>query len=763
MKKCIWLMSIVFCVGCATPSSSSISGLTYRNPRVYNVDYSFELVPDPNTIDRTKDLKLWIPIPREWDSQKAVRIISVEPKPHAEYTDPEHGNQMLFWDFGKEAENASYKVDIKYRLESYEAHAQVDPNRVGPYDKTSKDYILYTQSTHTVRITSKVKELAKQAVGDEENPYLQAEQIFRFVRKKVRYKMHRLERGVGTKALLNNPVYDEKTGEEHYEGECEQQAILFVAMCRSMGIPARTVNGFVGHSPWAEEDDLELFLPIELELSPDGLAGARHYLAGGAHAWTEFYIPRYGWIPVDPTWGRFGRLNNEKIITDKGSDIRLGPNAPLTHSEGYGFQWVAINNGRASSMLSGVWNIGNIRIAKVTLLHHSDPFPADAFVGYLAARLYPNVEAEKKLADYRRDVLIRIDELTRGHPQKGPVLAQAYKDKARLRYQQEPYICHMLREVVGDKKFFDIFDTYVNLQVSSGSPVPTARFKKIAEGIYEKPLDWFWNQWLEYDELPQLKLERVSVSKEKDAWHVTGNIYQLGKSLFRLPVELALETEKMTEHNKIWVENRSTAFAFSTPYRPKSILVDPNLDILKIQKMPPLLQEFWNVYPDLIVIYGTLAEAEANKTAAQRFNEEYLGLGHDIIKADIDVNEADLKTKCVILFGRPETNKTTQELKEIFPIKFDENKFTWQGTTYGQSTQGVAQIVENPNVPQSLMIMYAGLSGEATQKFCDLRLYSADASYVIFDADKELLRGDWEGFDSALVWKFEEYVADKKL
>ena len=50
-----------------------------------------------------------------------------------------------------------------------------------------------------------------------------------------------------------------------------------------------------------------------------------------------------------------------------------------------------------------------------------------------------------------------------------------------------------------------------------------------------------------------------------------------------------------------------------------------------------------------------------------------------------------------------------------------------------------------------------GLSGDATQKFCDLYLYDADASYVIFDRDKQLVSGDWEvdEVDSDLVWNFE--------
>jgi len=222
------------------------AGVIYRNPRVYNVDYSFELIPDPAKIDRSKDLKLWIPIPREWDSQKAVKIISVQPPPHAEYEDPEHGHRMLFWDFGKGPEKPSYKVDIKYRLESYEVHAEVDPEHIEPYDKTSKEYALYTRSTHTISVTPKIKELVKIAVGDEKNPYLQAERIFEFVRKKMRYKFVRHERGSVISSIVDFPVINQETGEEYYEGACGQYSNFFVALCRAAGIPARSDGGWIG-------------------------------------------------------------------------------------------------------------------------------------------------------------------------------------------------------------------------------------------------------------------------------------------------------------------------------------------------------------------------------------------------------------------------------------------------------------------------------------------------------------------------------------
>ncbi len=402
------------------------SGIIYRNPRVYNVDYSFELVPDPAKIDRGKDLKVWIPIPREWDSQKAVKIISVQPPPHAEYEDPEHGNRMLFWDFGNEPETSSYRVDIKVRLESYEVHTEIDPEHIRPYDKTSKEYALYTRSTHTVSITPKIREMAQEAVGDEKNPYRQAEELFKFVRKNIYYKLHRLERGVGTEVLLTFPSQDEKTGEVYYEGACGQYSAFFIALCRAVGIPARAVVGFVGWNPWMKEEDLELFLPTELNLSPEKLAGTQHYLAISPHNWAEFYLAGYGWIPIEVTGGSFGHWSR-RLIMSKGFDVQIGPHSPGKESEGYGFQWVLLHNGTTDQLQSGVWNIAKIRKARFNLLHHSDPYPADGLAGY-TGELFPKEDIEKNLRHWRQGVLSWPSRLARSAIPDSLDLEQFYND-----------------------------------------------------------------------------------------------------------------------------------------------------------------------------------------------------------------------------------------------------------------------------------------------------------------------------------------------
>jgi len=561
--------------------------------------------------------------------------------------------------------------------------------------------------------------------------------------------------------MLDNPLKDEKTGEEYYLGHCVQSSALRIALCRSVGIPARSVHGFIYPRPWIKEEDLKPLHDFETKLSPTGLAGAQHFGHMEPHTWTEFYIPNYGWIPVDGSEIR--PLDNERLITSKGLDVRVGPNCPQKDSEGYGSQWVLLNDGRADKLFSGVWNIAGIRTAIVKLLLAPDPFPADAFAEY-ADMLYPEAKAERNLRDWRTEMLGWIDYKTRGHSDKHAALAAAYDESHRghvLCYRRGAFVCHMLRNVVGNDSFFRIFREYQDLRLRSRAPVSTAHSQKMAEDAYGKPLDWFFSQWVKEmesakeTELPQLKLDRVTATKEEKDWRIRGNLLQVGDAFFRVPIELAIDTEKGVERQNIWQDERNVEFEFHTLDKPKRLTVDPDNDILKIQRMPPQLFRFWDVYPNLVVVCGTIAEVDANGTAAERFDDEYLGLGHEIIKADTNVTEEDLKAECIVLFGCPAVNKIAQQFRDIFPIEFDESEFTWQGAIYNQPTQGVALVVDHPLNPKGLLILYAGLSGEATLQVCDSYLYDAVASYVIFDGEETLVSGDWEDPDSNLVWKFE--------
>jgi len=349
------------------------SAITYRNPVEYDLEYIFELYPDLDKIDRSKDLKLWIPLLREWDSQRNVRIVSINPEPDSIYTDPEHGNKFVFWDFDRYPEQPFYRTEVRVRFESYEISTRIDTLVIKPFDKTSNLYKLYTSPGYTIEITPKVREFVKEAVGNEQNPYLQAKKICDFVRDKVRYKIVDLDRGRGIEALFKFPFTDKETGAEYYEGACHQFCALFIAMCRSAGIPARSVFGFVGEKVYRKEEELKQpVFDFETQLSPEGLSGAQHHGVMGPHMWAEFYLQDIGWVPLDPTAGIFGQLYGLKMIHGKGRDIQLGPEVSITSDYGYGSEFKLINDGRVDYPLYAVYNIKKIQTAKVKIVHYPD-------------------------------------------------------------------------------------------------------------------------------------------------------------------------------------------------------------------------------------------------------------------------------------------------------------------------------------------------------------------------------------------------------
>jgi hypothetical protein len=734
---------------------SDSSQISYRNPRVYNLEISFEITPDPAKIDRDRDLKVWIPIPREWDSQKNVQIISIQPEPHAQYTDPEYGNKIFYWDFGKYPEKPSYRVNIRARLVSYEVDAMIDPSNIKPYDKTSMEYELYTKSGYTVHITPKVKELAEAAIGNETNPYLQAQKIFTFVHKKIRYYQG-FNRSLDY--MFSNSKIDEKSGEEYFSGDCSQYSALFVALCRSEGIPARCVYGRIGWDPSLNEGNSKTYSEMDTLLTDDGFAGAQHH-GLPPHMWAEFYLPDYGWIPVDAQVGRFGQLFwNYQVIMSKGRDIFLGPDAPQKDHNGYGFQWVPICNGRVDGLLSAVYKIGKIAKARSNVYHTLDPFPADALADY-KLRL-ASTDTRETRANWRNDILNEIDYITGDIPNRDIEFSKITNkpDWIRgLQYKHDVFVCHMLHKIIGDDKFSQLMSEYEKLLENSSVPIETDRFIHMAGNIKGENLEWFFNQWEKPNGLPHLKLDDVTLEKRNNGWRIKGKLLQSGRSVFKLQVEFLLETEKGQELFSTWLDDRTTIFEYQTANKPLKLRVDANNDILKIQKMPLQFSRIWNSFPNINItlIYGTVSESYANKTAAERFNNEYLGLSHDVIKPDTSITDRDLSTECVILFGRPETNKISRRFESAFPIKFNRDSFSYNGINYNKTSQGLAQIIEHPLRSKGQFILYAGLNATGMVQFGYLYPYDAAHSFVIYDGDKQINSGDWET-DADLIWNFKK-------
>lgn len=87
----------------------------------------------------------------------------------------------------------------------------------------------------------------------------------------------RIHRDFQTVHREAGPTWPAEQTLERGAGACRDFAVLFIAACRSQGIPARFVSGY----GWASDES------VENEL----------------HAWAEVFLPGPGWHGYDPTLG----------------------------------------------------------------------------------------------------------------------------------------------------------------------------------------------------------------------------------------------------------------------------------------------------------------------------------------------------------------------------------------------------------------------------------------------------------------------------
>ncbi len=155
-------------------------------------------------------------------------------------------------------------------------------------------------------------------------------------------------------------------------------------------------------------------------------------------------------------------------------------------------------------------------------------------------------------------------------------------------------ILHMLRWVLGEDKYLKTMREFA--ETYAGKSATMDDFRAIAEKYYGEQLTWFFSQWLDSTGAPEFKVKysvyrlggtraaaKSSNDKDKDSrppgFRVTGEISQ-DLDLFRMPVDLRIDTDGKTEDKKLDVVGTNSPFAIETFGRPRRIAVDPDHHVL---------------------------------------------------------------------------------------------------------------------------------------------------------------------------------------
>lgn len=257
----------------------------------------------PGVVPPGETIRCWIPFPQDYRQQSGGEDLTTVPASKGPVpSGAVHRTIYLEQPAAATGEPTTFTADYRYSTAAYVV--PVKPEEVKVTDAASDDLAPYLadQAPH-IRVTPQVRALAKEIVGDEQNPYRKAEKIFRWMDKNIKY--------ASEMEYCVMPSIIDKVATER-KGDCGVHVIMFVSLCRAAGVPARWQSGWVtrpGH--W------------------------------NMHDWAEFYVAPYGWLPADPSMGLrksdnrrvhdfyFGNTDGYRMIANFGIDGDFDP--PKSH------------------------------------------------------------------------------------------------------------------------------------------------------------------------------------------------------------------------------------------------------------------------------------------------------------------------------------------------------------------------------------------------------------------------------------------------
>jgi hypothetical protein len=148
-------------------------------------------------------------------------------------------------------------------------------------------------------------------------------------------------------------------------------------------------------------------------------------------------------------------------------------------------------------------------------------------------------------------------------------------------------IMNMLRWVVGDDVFHKAMANFA--QQFAGKSATVDDFRTVTEQNYGDKLTWFFTQWIDSTGAPEFKTKYTvyrlggppcSDPQKCKGFRIVGTVSQ-DLDLFRMPVDIRVDTDGQSEDKRIEVVGTDSAFTVETFGRPRRIAVDPGNHVLK--------------------------------------------------------------------------------------------------------------------------------------------------------------------------------------
>lgn len=239
----------------------------------------------PGTASR---LTLWVALIRTLEPYQRLLSSHSEPSDF-ELVKDEYGNQYAQFEFHDVGPGQSVVANLAHQVRVSEL----------AYDLSQckgevPDFFL-EPDTYVECDSEEVQALADELAQDQTNPCQTLEALYDYVREHITYTRYEAADRGAVWAL------------EHGTGDCTEFTDALLALSRAAGIPARFLEGVTYRE------------------------GRSADLGQTKHDWLEAYLPGQGWVPLDPTWGRFpdrrddylARMSADHIIVTVGRNLSI--------------------------------------------------------------------------------------------------------------------------------------------------------------------------------------------------------------------------------------------------------------------------------------------------------------------------------------------------------------------------------------------------------------------------------------------------------
>lgn len=264
------------------------------NRRHFQFQYEFTVRDLPAS---ARQVDVWVPVPWNSDDQQMRRMEIQSPVEGNILTEKKHGNRVWHAVFGPPSEG-TFSATLAFEVVRSEVRNDTPSAGVGR-DESYESHI-YLRSSRLVPVADRFAKLARSRTTGLNDPLRRGRALYDLVLDRMSYDKNAPGWGRG----------DALRACEVGKGNCTDFHSLFIALARSIDIPARFWIGF----------------PLPENRGTSEITGY--------HCWAEFWVPGRGWVAVDiseadkhPDRADFfyGSLDENRVAFSLGRDLVLPP------------------------------------------------------------------------------------------------------------------------------------------------------------------------------------------------------------------------------------------------------------------------------------------------------------------------------------------------------------------------------------------------------------------------------------------------------